>query len=108
MKIPKDFDQLHKFFTLRADIMVVNGIPSLVIFSQNIRLITCKYVPTSTTGQLAKYLMKTVKLYARCGFVTRLVLMDTELKKVKDKVGLLEVNTTAARDHAVEIEKKFA
>ena len=68
-------------------------------------LINCKYVPTHTVGKLDKLIMKTGKLYARGGFVTRLVLMDIELQKVKDKVGLMEVNTTAARDHAAEIEK---
>ena len=84
--------------------MFVNGIPFLVTFSQNIRLITCKYVPTSTTGQLAKYLMKTVKLYARGRFVTCLFFIDMEFEKVKDKVGMLEVNITAAQDHVIDIE----
>ena len=48
--------------------------------------------------------MKTVKLYPKGGFVTRLVLMDMELEKVKYKVVLLEVNTIAAREHVAEIE----
>ena len=62
-------------------------------------MITGKYVPTCTSGKLAKSTMKIVKLYYRGGFVTCLVLMDMEFKNIKDKVGLLEVNTTAARDH---------
>ena len=69
--------------------MFVNGIPCLVTFSQNIRFITCKYFPAHTAGDLDKSLMKTIKLNARCGFVTCLVLMDTEFEKVNDKVGLL-------------------
>ena len=76
MKIPKYFYQLHNFFTLTSDVMFMNGIPFLVTFSRNIILITCEYVPTRTAGQLAKSLMKILKLYARGGFVTRLVLMD--------------------------------
>ena len=74
--MPKYFNQPHKLFTLTADVMFVNGIQFLVTFSQNIIFITCKYVPTRIAGQLAKSLMKAVKLYARGGFVTRLVLMD--------------------------------
>ena len=95
MKISKDFYQLHKYVTLTADKMFMNGIPFLVTFSRNIRLITCEYVHTHTTGQLAKYLMKMVKLYARGGFITRLVLMDIEFKKAKDKVDLFGINTTS-------------
>ena len=33
--------------------------------------------------------------------------MDMEFGKVKDKVGLLEVNTTAAREHVADIGKKI-
>ena len=83
--------------------MFVNGIPFLVTFSQNIRLITCKYVPNSNKGQLAKYLTKILKLYARGRFVTCLFFMDMEFEKVKDKVGMLEVNTTSAREHDANI-----
>ena len=50
--------------------------------------------------------MKTIKLYSRGGFVTSLVIMDMEFEKIKDKVFLLEVNNTTARDHVEEIERK--
>ena len=76
MKIPKYFYQLHKFVTFTVDVMFVNVIPFLVTFSQNIRFIICKCLPTLTAGQLAKYLMETLEFYARGGFVNRLVLMD--------------------------------
>ena len=87
--------------------MFVNGIPFLVTFSKNIRLITCKYVPTCTAGQLAKSLMKTVKLYARGGFITHLVLMDVEFEKVEEKVGLLEGYTTASQEYIAYIERQI-
>ena len=50
--------------------------------------------------------MKVVKLYARGGFVVRLVFIDMEFDKIKDLVGLVEVNTTAAREHVAEIEQE--
>ena len=83
--------------------MFVNGIPYLYTFSQNIRLITCKYVPTSTAEQLAKSLMEIVNVYPRGGFVNFLVLMDMVFEKVKEKVGLVEVNTTAAQERVTDI-----
>ena len=91
---------------MTADLMFVNGIPFMITFSQNIRLVTTEHVPTRTARQLAKSLMKVVKLYARGGFVVRLVLMDMEFDKIKDLVGLVEVNTTAAREHVAEIEQE--
>ena len=99
MKIPRDSYLLNRFLTLAADVMFVNSIPFFVTFYIQIRLITVKYVPTRTVVQLAKYLMNTVKLYARGGFVIRLILMDMEIETIKDKVGLVEVNTTAAIEH---------
>ena len=107
MKTPKYFINCKKQFTLTADVMFVNDISFLVIFSQNIILITCKYVLTTTAGQLAKYLLKIVKLYVRDGYVTCLVIMDMEFEKVKDKVGLLEINTTSAREYVANIERQI-
>ena len=43
--------------------------------------------------------MKVVYGYARGGFVVNLILMDMEFEKVKDALPLVEVNTTAAREH---------
>ena len=73
MKISGDFYRLHKFVTLEADVMFVNSIPFLVTLYRNTRLITVEHVPTRNAVQLAKYLMNTIKLYARVGFVIRLV-----------------------------------
>ena len=51
--------------------------------------------------------MKVVYGYARGGFVVNLVLMDVEFEKFKDKLPLVEVNTTAAREHVPEIERRI-
>ena len=104
IKISKEFYRLHTFVTLIADVTFMNGIPFLVNFSRNIIWITCKYVSTCTAGKLAKSLMKILKLYARGGFVTSLVLMYMEPEKVKEKFSLLEPNTTSAREYAADIE----
>ena len=93
-KIPRYFYRLLKFVTLAVDVMIVNSIPFLVNFSRNIILITVEHVPTRTTVKLDKSLINIVNLYARGGFVIRLVLMDIEFEKIKDKVVLVEVNTT--------------
>ena len=69
-------------------------------------MVTAEHVPTHIARRLAKLLMKVVKLYAHGGFVVRLVLMDMEFDKIKDLVGLAEVNTTATHEHVAEIERE--
>ena len=41
------------------------------------------------------------------GFVVRHAMMDMEFEKVKDLVPLVEVNTTAAREHVGYVERKI-
>ena len=45
--------------------------------------------------------------YARGGFVVNLMLMDGEFEKIKDVLPFVEVNTTAAREHVPEIERRI-
>ena len=106
-EIPRDFYTLNKFVTLTADVMFVCGIPFLVAYSRSIKFTTTEYIPTRTAGQLAKLLMKVVYGYARDGFVVNLMLMDMEFEKVKDEPPLVEVNTTAAREHLPQIERRI-
>ena len=92
---------------MTADVMFVNGITFLISFSQNIKLLTVEHVPNRTVGQLAKSIMKIVKLYAQGGFTVKVVLMDKEFDKIRDAVGHLEINTTATRQHVAEIERQI-
>ena len=66
----------HRFVavTLTADIMFVNGLPFLTTLSQRIRLCTSEHLPTRTAPQLGSSLMKIVRLYARGGFVVKVIL----------------------------------
>ena len=91
--------------TLTADLMFVCGLPFLVTYSRNIKMTTVEYMPNRMASQLAKSIKKIVKLYARGGFTVNLCLMDMEFEKIKDLVGFLEVNTTAAREHVGEVER---
>ena len=46
-------------------------------------------------------------MYARGGFIVRLALIGKEFDKLEDLVGLLETNTTAAREHVGKTERKL-
>ena len=77
----------------------------MTTLSRDIRLFTCEHVHTCTAKQLSKALNEIVQLYSRGGFIIRVILMDMEFEKIKDDMGLVDVNTTAAREHVDEIEQ---
>ena len=86
--------------------MFVNGVAFLVTLSRDIRLFTAEHVPSRTAKQLGSSLMKVVQqLYGRGGYVVNCILMDLEFEKVKDECPLVEINTTAAREHVGEAER---
>ena len=75
VKIPRDWYKLNKCVTLTAVVMFVCVLPLFATLSGKIKLVTAQYMPTKKAGQLAKSLRKIVKLYAKGGFIVRLVLM---------------------------------
>ena len=67
--------------------MFVNGIPFMTTMSQYIRFGTAEHVPSRMAKQLAKSLMKVVKVYALHGFVVQNVFMDGEFKILNLKLS---------------------
>ena len=107
VSIPDDFYRLNKFVIIAADVMFVAGVPFFVTHLRKIKFTTAEYLPLRTAVQLANSLKKVFYLYARGGFLVRHALMDREFEKVRDLVPLVEVNTTAAREHVAVIERKI-
>jgi hypothetical protein len=52
VNIPRYFMDLHKYVTIVADVMFVNGLPFLVTSSRGISLVTIKFLPSRTAKQL--------------------------------------------------------
>jgi hypothetical protein len=98
-RIPDDFHHLHKFIVLTTDVMFVNGIAFLTTLLQKLRLATVEQLPTCAARQLDTSLTKIVQLYARTGFIVKVVMMDQEFDKIKDKINMVEINTTPACKH---------
>jgi hypothetical protein len=48
-----------------------------------------------------------IDLYARGGFQEGTVLMDNEFEKLQNLVTILAINTTAAKEHVPEVERKI-
>eukprot|EP00804_Cyclotella_cryptica_P002560 CCRYP_010401-RA/>CCRYP_010401-RA protein AED:0.15 eAED:0.13 QI:0/0/0/0.5/1/1/8/0/1350 len=103
--IPKDYYELHKFVTLTADVMFVNGIPLFTTLSRDLRMFTAEHLPSRTAKQLSGSLNKVLNIYRRGGFTVRVVLMDMEFEPLADVFDLVTINKTAAREHVGEIER---
>ncbi|KAL7532846.1 hypothetical protein ACHAWF_004258 [Thalassiosira exigua] len=85
--------------------MFVNNVAFFVTKSRKIMFYTAEHCPNRRASDLSSAISKVVNLYARGGFTVRAVLMDMEFDKLVDKVPLLEINTTAAREHVGDIER---
>ena len=104
-KIPNDFYRLHKFVTLVADVMFVNGLAFFTTRSRDIRLITAEHVPHRSAAELSKSLKKVIQIYSAGGYCVRMCLMDKEFDKIKHKVTGVSINTAAPGEHVGEIER---
>jgi hypothetical protein len=102
--IPDDFHRLYRFVVITADVMFVNGIAFLTTLSQKLRLSTVEQLPSRTATQLSNSLTKIVRLYACTGFIVCIIMMDQEFDKVEDACKMVEINTTAAREHVGKIK----
>jgi hypothetical protein len=107
VEIPRDFVELHKHVTLVADVMFVTGLPFLVTSSRGISLVMIEYLPLQTVNRLLHTLDRVVQIYSKAGFVVQTALMDMEFEKLRDKMPRVVINTTAAREHVGEIERKI-
>ena len=105
--ILEDFYKLHKFVTLTAGVMFVNGTAFLFTSERKIKFLKVKHTPSQTVYQLSKSLNKVIKLFGQGGFVIRVILMDMESKNVVEKLGGgVELNIVAAREHMGEVYSK--
>ncbi len=107
VQIPRDFIELQKYVPLVADVMFVNGLLFLVTSLQGISLVTIEYLKSRTAKRLVHTLERVVRIYRTAGFTVQTALMDMKFKKLKDKLPNVILNTTAAREHVGEIERKI-
>ncbi len=97
VEIPRDLVDMHKYVTLVAGVMFVNGLPFLVTSSRGISLVTIEYLPSRTAKRLALTLERVMmKVYIRGGFIVQTMMMDMEFEKLVDLLTNVTINTTAA------------
>ena len=99
------FHRLHHFVTLVADVFFVDGVVFLMTLSRRIRLTTVEHIPGRRARVLADILKKIIRIFARGGFMVNLILMDQELDKIVDRMGMAIVNTCATNEHVTDAER---
>ncbi len=107
VQIPWDFVQLHKYVTLVADKLFVNGLPFLVTSYRGLSLVRIKYLPSRTAKHLVHTLQRVFRIYGTARFIVQVAVMDMEFEKLRDMLPNVTLNTTAAREHVGEIEWKI-
>jgi hypothetical protein len=107
VKIPQDFMELHKYMTIVADVMFVNGLPFMVTLSRGISLVTIEFLPSRTAKHLACSVEQVVRIYGGDGFIVQTSMMDMEFEKLKDLMPNIALSTTAGQEHTGEIKRKI-
>ncbi len=107
VQIPWDFVQLHKYVTLVADVVFVNGLSFLVTSLQGLSLVTIEHLPSRTAKRLVHTLESVFRIYMTAEFVIQMALMDMEFEKFRTMMPHVALNTTAACEHVREVEQKI-
>jgi hypothetical protein len=63
VQIPRDFVQLHKYVTLVADVMFMNGLPFLVTSSRGLSLVTIEYLSSRMAKRIVHTLQRVFRIY---------------------------------------------
>ncbi len=87
--------------------MFVSGVPFLVSVGRGVNLITCEHTPVRSAKCLAAGVTRIMDLYCRGGYTVGTVLMDNEFEPLKTLIPVISVNTTAAKEHIPEIERRI-
>jgi hypothetical protein len=87
--------------------MFVNRVPFLVSISRGINLVTAEHMLSRTTKQLTADIRRIMDLYSCRGFQVGTVLIDNKLEKLSVLIPILVVNTTVAKVHVPEVERRI-
>jgi hypothetical protein len=107
VEIPWDFVGMHKYVTLVADIMYVNGLLFLVASSRGMSLVTIKFLPSRTAKHLALTLEKVIQVYRRAGFIVQTSMMDMEFKNLMNLLPDIMIIQWRHKSMQVRLKEKY-
>ncbi len=74
---------------------------------KGLSLVRIEHLPSRTAKHLAQTLERVFRIYVAAGFGVQMAMMDMEFEKLKTLLPHVALNTTAAREHVGEIERKI-
>jgi hypothetical protein len=107
VQIPRGILERHRLVVLAVDVMFVNHVPFLVSVARGLNFITVEYTITGTEKALASCIKHIMDLYSRGGFQVGTVLMDNEFESLRSLIPILSINTTAAKEHVPDVERRI-
>ena len=97
----------HKFISIASDVFFIVGIAFLLTVAIKLKFVTVEHTPVCTAKSLVKHIKRLLQVYDRAGFTVRYIMMDEEFEKVKELLPTIVCNTTAAKEHVAEYERKI-
>ena len=85
----------------------VDGIAFLLTVAIKLKFVTVEHTPVRNAKSLVKHIKRVLQVYDRAGFTVRYIMMDGEFEKVKELLLTIVCNTTAAKEHVSEAERKI-
>ena len=104
--VPKELVSRHKLISIAADVFFVDGIEFLLTVAIKLNFVTVEHTPVCTAKSLVKHIKRVIQVYDKAGFTVRYIIMDGEFEKVKELLPTIVCNTTAAKKHIAEAERK--
>ena len=105
--VPKELVSRHKFISISADVFLVDGIALLLTVAIKLKFATVEHTPVRTAKSLVKHIKPVLQVYDRAVFTLRYIMMDGEFEKVKELLPNIVCNTTAAKEHVAESDRKI-
>ena len=107
VEIPKELIRAHQGIVLCADVMWIDGVPSLLTISKNIKLHTIRYIESRTQTTLLEALDDTFVKYNHAGFEIKQLHADPEFQCVETALKQIGIdpNIASAKEHIPEIER---
>ena len=96
----------HKFISIAADVLFIDGIAFLLTVAIKLKFVTVEHTPVRIAKSLVKHIKRVLQVYDRAVFTVRYIIMDGEFEKVKELLPTIVCNTNAAKEHVAESDRK--
>ena len=107
VEIPRAILDTLKFVDVSVDLMFVNQFMFFVSVSKRLKFTTIEYIPNHTKGSLITSIDKITRCYRTRDIVVCTLFADPEFAFLEERIKHTRVNTTAAREHVPEVERKI-